>query len=136
MVKTTSLVLMLMLSSAANATVYRCQPMVKHHCKADGCATETEGFQHAEVFFFNSDSNVLGACLWTNCYTGSSSQFASADGEQTTVIGLLTPDHSPEMYGPVLVSLTMDKQLRFAAVWQYSGEALTADHGKCEPQNP
>ncbi len=123
-------------SSLAGAAEYRCQPTVKHYCAADGCTTETEGFQHAEGFFYNSDGPVLGACLWTNCYTGTASSFVSADGAQTTLIGQLVPDHSPEMYPPLLISLTLDKQLTFTALWQFSGGGVTLDLGKCETQKP
>lgn len=123
-------------SSVVVATEYRCQPAVKNYCSIEGCTTETEGFQHAEVFIYNSDGPALGACLWTNCYTGKASQFISTDGEQTTVVGQLEPEHSPEMYSPMLVSLTVDKQLGFTAIWQYSGKGVTLDHGKCEKQNP
>lgn len=118
------------------ATEYRCQPTVKHYCDAERCTTETEGFQHAESFFYNSDGPALGACLWTNCYGGTASRFVSADGGQTTVIGQLAPEHSPDMYSPLLVSLTIDKQMNFTAMWQYQGGAVTLDQGRCTLQSP
>ncbi len=51
-------------------------------------------------------------------------------------MGQLTPDHSPEMYSPLLVSLTLNKQLNFTAVWQFSGNGLTLEQGQCEQQRP
>ena len=122
-------------ASVAAASEYRCQPTVKHYCAADGCTTETEGFQHAEVFFYNSEGPALGACLWSNCYAGKASQFGSADGKQTTVIGQLAPEHSPEMYSPILVSLTLDREFTFTAIMQYRGGGVTLDHGKCQLQS-
>lgn len=123
---------LLLFTMAAAADEYRCQPAIKHYCSATSCVTETDGFQHAEIFFYNSDGPTLGACLWTNCYFGAASQFTSADDEQTTVMGQLQPDHSPEMYPPILISLTLSRQLDFTAIWHYSGATITLDHGKCE----
>lgn len=119
---------------SVDAQEYRCQPAVKHYCNAESCATETEGFQHAESFFYNSEGPALGACLWTNCYSGKANRFISSDSEQTTIIGQLAPDHSPDMYPPMLISLTMDSKMAFTAIWQFSGESLTIDQGKCAPQ--
>ena len=124
-----------LLSTAAVAEAYRCVPVAKHLCTPSACVTETEGFQHAEIFFYNSDGLTLGACLWTNCYTGNAHRFVATDGEQATLIGQLQPDHSPEMYAPLLVSLTVDKNMAFTAIWRYSGSGLTIDHGKCEKQS-
>lgn len=123
-------------SFVAMAIEYRCQPSVKHYCAAERCTTETEGFQHAETFFYSSVDKTLAACLWTNCYGGKAERFVSADGEQTTVIGQLAPDHSPELYSPLLMSLTLDKQLAFTAIWQYAGGGVTLDHGTCQEQKP
>lgn len=130
-----SLAVLGLLPAAVLADSYRCKPVTKHICTSNVCLTETEGFQHAEVFFYNADGSTLGACLWTNCYDGKAHQFVSADGEQTTMVGQLLPEHSPEMYAPLLVSLTIDKQLAFTAIWQYSGSGGTIDHGKCEKQS-
>lgn len=116
----------------AQAAEYRCQPSVKHHCSNDGCASETEGFQHAEQFFYNSDGPALGACLWTVCYAGKAQRFVTADGTVTTVVGQLDPEHSPELYTPMLITLTLDGDHQFTATWQHEGSTVIVTHGHCQ----
>ena len=116
------------------ADSFVCKPSAKNYCSIEGCTLETEGFQHAEAFYYNNDGPAIGACLWTVCYTGKATRFLSGDGEQTTLIGQLDAEHSPQMYPPLLVSITIDQQLRFSAIWHYSSESLMIDHGVCTAQ--
>lgn len=121
-------------SVSAFADSFVCKPSAKIDCSIAGCTLETEGFQHAEAFYYNNQDPAIGACLWTVCYTGKANRYLSSDGKQTTLIGQLDAEHSPQMYPPLLVSITIDQQLRFSAIWRYSGESLTIDHGACTAQ--
>ena len=124
----------LFFAGPAFADSFACKPSAKNDCSIAGCTLETEGFQHAEAFYYNNDGPAIGACLWTVCYTGKANRFLSSDGKQTTLIGQLDAEHSPQMYPPLLVSITIDQQLRFSAIWHFSGESLTIDHGVCAIQ--
>ena len=120
------------LAAAAQAAEYRCQGRIKHHCSSDGCVSETEGFQHAEQFFYHSDGPALGACLWTVCYSGMTQQHVAADDGQTVIVGQLTPEHSPELYAPMLITLTLAANRQFTATGQHQGGAVVVTHGQCE----
>lgn len=121
----------------ANANDLVCRPSSKNFCAAEGCTLETEGFQHAEVFYFHDDAKVLTACLWTNCYSGQAFVHLGPASSEKSVFGILQPDHSPEMYSPMLVTLTVDSDNHFTASWQHSGKGLTLDHGICNtPEQP
>lgn len=120
--------------AATSADNLVCRPSSKHHCDADGCARETEGFQHAEVFYYHHEAKVLTACLWTNCYSDTVSVFVAPDKTQTSLVGWLPPDHSPDMYPPMLITMTIDSEHRFTASWQHQGNGITLDHGICKNQ--
>ncbi|MFZ5843616.1 MAG: hypothetical protein ACOY3E_12050 [Pseudomonadota bacterium] len=124
---------LLALAAAGQAAEYRCQGRIKQHCSSDGCVSETEGFQHAEQFFYHSDGPALGACLWTVCYSGMAQRHVAADDGQTVIVGQLTPEHSPELYAPMLITLTLAANRQFTATWQHQGGAVVVTHGQCEP---
>lgn len=130
------LLALLGLAAAGQAAEYRCQGSIKHHCSSDGCVSEAEGFQHAEQFFYHSDGPALGACLWTVCYSGTAQRFAvtdvAADDGQTVIVGQLTPEHSPDLYAPMLITLTLAANRQFTATWQHQGGAVVVTHGHCE----
>lgn len=123
-----------MSSAVPNASDLVCRPSSKHYCDAGGCARETEGFQHAEVFYYHHEAKTLTACLWTNCYSDTVSVFISPDKTQKSLVGWLPPDHSPEMYPPMLITMTIDNDNHFTVSWQHQGNGVTLDHGICKAQ--
>ena len=116
--------------AAASATPYRCTPSVQYACTVERCDRTTEGFQHAESFSYDPKRRRLGACLWTSCYEGGGQVFDGGPGSSRTVVGSLTADN-PAVTNPLVLSLTIDAQDRFVAVWQYDGAGLSFDQGRC-----
>ncbi len=145
--------LLMVLSSAAGFAQerqeyreYHCTPDTQYECARGQCDKATDGFQHAESFTFNVKTNVLAACLWTNCYAAKATLFEHTASEGTgriTAIGKLEPAAHPGNK-PIIVSLTIHtggnsditditdkKPLNFTAVWGYGEKGLTLDMGKC-----
>lgn len=120
-------------ATAQPGKILHCSPAVQYVCDRESCGRSTEGFQHAESFTYDPGSRVLSACLWTNCYSAKARRFESAAGKETTIVGLLPAEGRPKHYPPVLVSLTIDANRNFVAVWQYTGQGLTFDQGRCNP---
>lgn len=123
---------------------YRCMPNIKYECTMDQCEKTTRDFQQAELFVYNTKTNELSACLWTNCYAASATVFADTVAGTVTAIGRLTPSAHPGNE-PIIVSLTIDindaghtrdtqakKTGNFTAVWGYGSKGLVFDMGRCE----
>jgi hypothetical protein len=120
-------------SPRAAAAALQCRPLVQLACDDGGCTRRAEGFQHAESFFFNTKNGRLGACLWTNCYSANAQVLrATPDAAAFTAIALLQPENTLGGHEPRVVSLTVDADGRFVAVWQYRGDGLVFDQGRCE----
>ena len=116
--------------SLAHAEALNCTPAIQYHCSAERCDRQTEGFQHAESFGFDTTTRQLSACLWTTCFSGSATVYPGGRGGAATAIGFL-PDEQGAEKPPLLLSLTIDASRRFVAVWQYDGAGLTFDQGTC-----
>ena len=123
---------------------YRCTPNIKYECTLDQCEKTTRDFQQSELFAYNTKTNELSACLWTNCYAASATVFEDTSAGTVTAIGRLTPSAHPGNE-PIIVSLTIDtndagpisdtlskKTGNFTAVWGYGGKGLVVDMGRCE----
>jgi hypothetical protein len=115
---------------------YNCKPDIKYECTADQCEKIISDFQQAESFAYNTKTDVLSACLWTNCYADRATVFTDATSGTLTIIASLIPAAHPGNE-PILVSLTIDTRDTYAtpdftAVWGYRGKGLTFDMGKCE----
>ena len=111
----------------AAATSWSCSPESKVICSDGQCEAEPpEVFSHAESFSFDSAGPTLGACLWTDCYEGAAHLVQDAD----PVIA------SGRMLGrsgsPVDLTLAIDADGRFTAIWQLSGSGATISGGRCE----
>lgn len=122
---------LLIIAAYGNAEIYKCKPEVKHSCAHDKCETETEGFQHAEFFEFNSKTSKISACLWTNCYEGKATLFKDKSSSDFTAIAKLLPT-AHRGNSPLTVSLTIGKKGKFTAIWSYGSENITMDMGKYE----
>lgn len=125
----------LLLPLGVLAESYSCRPTVKQVCTPEGCERQTEDFQHAEHFTYDSRSARLTACLWTACYEGRATPLR--DGATLTVFGRLKvpagdDGRAAESRRAMVVSLTLDEKRRFLAVWGYAGTGMTADMGVCE----
>jgi hypothetical protein len=125
------ILLVLIVPIVTIAQNYDCTPVVQFSCSKDKCDKTTENFQHAEHFYYNKDSRKLSACLWTNCYSGTATVLEYKDSGEFTAIGKLKPDHSPNNYNPMIISITIGKQGNFNAIWGYGSQGLTFDMGKC-----
>ena len=121
---------------------YHCTPDIKYECTVDQCKKITSDFQYAELFAYNTKTNELSACLWTNCYAARAIVFKDAISGTFTAIGRLMPSAHPGNE-PIVVSLTIDvadtgvtsdavaeKTSSFTAVWGY-GKGLVFDMGRC-----
>ncbi len=118
-------------AGVSSAEPVRCMAQVQYACDRERCDRTTEGFQHAQTFAYDTASGLLSACLWTNCYSAKSTVLPAHEGTETTFIGKLVAEHQPDLYPPLLVSLTVDKHGNFVAVWQYTGQGLTFVQGTC-----
>lgn len=119
----------------SSAERYLCSPSVQYACSTEQCTRTTDGFQHAESFSFDPGRRTLGACLWTSCYEGDGTIYRGGGNRNLTVIGALKAD-SDTVSSPLVLSLTIDDQSRFVAVWQYDGVGLTFDQGRCTQVDP
>ena len=121
---------------------YYCTPDIKYECTVDQCKKITSDFQQAELFAYNTKTDELSACLWTNCYAARAIVFKDTTSGTFTAIGRLMPSAHPGN-APIVVSLTIDvadtgvtsdavaeKTSSFTAVWGY-GKGLVFDMGRC-----
>jgi hypothetical protein len=114
---------------AAFAQEYSCAPSVKYACTIESCERGTSGFQQVESFNYSSRTGTLRACLWTSCFSGKAIAIRETSGT-ITAFGELTPE-GPAAVVPITLSLTLDKQGKFTAVWSYGTDGLIFDFGAC-----
>lgn len=120
-------------ASVAGAPL-QCRPLSQVTCGEAECTRQTEGFQHAESFSFDPASQMLGACLWTRCYSAKAQVFrATPKSAEVTAMAVLVPENRADQHEPLVVSLTIDAARRFVAVWQYRADGLVFDQGACAP---
>lgn len=113
-------------ATPAMAASWSCSPDTKHVCSAGQCAAEPpEAFRHAESFSFDSAGPTLGACLWTDCHEGAA-HLVQASGP------IIASGRLPGRAGnPVDLTIAIDDDGRFTAVWQLSGDGATISGGRC-----
>jgi hypothetical protein len=115
-----------------------CRPHAAQACAATGCADASEGL-HAEQFELDVVAGTLGACLYTDCYTGPAllvrepeapwrvSAFGVVRSERP-VDGVPPPGSAPF---PLTISVDL-RDGRFTATWAHSPDGLQADFGTCQ----
>src|SRR5690348_9147591 len=125
------------LGFAEQSREYKCTPAVKYECSTDQCQRVTSDFQHAESFSYNRVTRKISTCLWTHCYKGMATVFTDKRSRSLTAVGKLMPSTHPRNK-PIIISLTIDTRSKnikggngFTAVWDYGGDWLTFDMGKC-----
>lgn len=113
-------------ATPAMAASWSCSPDSKLVCSGDRCDAEPpDAFRHAESFSFDGAGPVLAACLWTDCYEGDAHLVQDADPVIASGRLLGRAGH------PVDLTLAIDADGRFTAVWQLSGSGATISGGRC-----
>jgi hypothetical protein len=119
--------LLLACTTPAFAGGYACTPTAKLSCHDGHCRYEPAGsFEHAGSFSYDSDTTLLGACLWTACYEGRATTLDAADG----IVAATTL--RSEAGGRMRLTLAIGSDLRFTAVWDVAGSGATLDMGRCD----
>jgi len=115
-----------------------CRPTSAWRCTAEGCAPATEGL-HAELFDLDAAGATLGACLYTDCYSGKAR--VTRDESRpwlVTAIGVVRSDRPagsvpPPGSAPFPLTVSVDLRTgRFTATWAHAPDGLQVDHGACE----
>jgi hypothetical protein len=115
------------MTPAAGAEILNCRPEIKYECRLQACERITEDFKHAEYFILDTAGKTLMACLWTACFVGQATVFQQESG--LTAIGSLLRDGSDTEKR--LISISMDDDRRFTAIWNHGSESTTLDMGIC-----
>ncbi len=123
----TALALATLATAPAMAASWSCSPESKLTCSEGQCKPEEpEDFSHAESFSYDSAGPTLRACLWTDCYEGAAHLVQGADP-------LIASGRMLGRSGnPVDLTLAIDADGHFTAVWQLSGRGATISGGHCE----
>lgn len=115
-----------------------CRPTSARRCSDAGCEPAGEGL-HAEQFEVDVRSGTVGACLYTDCYTGKARVVRDpAAPWLVTAFGVVRsgrPERSVPPPGSAPFPLTISVDLRdgrFTAIWSLSPRGLQADFGTCE----
>jgi hypothetical protein len=115
-----------------------CRPQSAQRCHAGGCEPANEGL-HAELFELDAAAKTVGACLYTDCYSGPAR--IVRDGErpwQVTAFGEVRSSRPadgvpPPGSAPFPLTVTVDLRTgRFTAIWSLSPGGLQVDFGTCE----
>ena len=115
------------MTPTAHAEALTCRPDVKYECRSQACERITEDFRHAEVFLLDTGNKTLTACLWTACFEGQATIFPQESG--LTAIGNLLRDVGDAETR--LVSISVDDDRRFTAIWNHGGGSTKLDMGIC-----
>jgi len=115
-----------------------CRPTSAWRCTAEGCAPASEGL-HAELFDLDAAGATLGACLYTDCYSGKA-RVTRDEGRPwlVTAIGVVRSDRPagsvpPPGSAPFPLTVSVDLRTgRFTATWAHAPDGLQVDHGACE----
>lgn len=119
-----------------------CRPSSASRCSGAGCEPADEGL-HAEQFELDVRSGTVGACLYTDCYTGkarvvrdpAAPWLVTAFGEVRS--GRPEGSVPPPGSAPFPLTLSVDlRDGRFTAIWSLSPQGLQADFGTCELRGP
>ncbi len=116
----------------------QCRADKAWRCSAAGCEAADEGLQ-AEHFELDARAGTLGACLYTDCYSGPA-RITREPGRpwQVTALGVVRsarPRHGVPPPGSAPFPLTVSVDLRtgrFTATWSHGPEGLQVDHGACQ----
>ena len=119
-----------------------CRPSSARRCSDAGCESADEGL-HAEQFELDVQSGTVGACLYTDCYTGKARVVRDpAAPWLVTAFGEVhsgRPEGSVPPPGSAPFPLTVSVDLRngrFTAIWSLSPQGLQVDFGTCELRGP
>ena len=119
-----------------------CRPSSARRCSADGCEDAGEGL-HAEQFELDVSFGTVGACLYTDCYTGKDRVVRDPEAPwRVTAFGVVhseRPPDGPTPPGSAPFPLTVSVDLRdgtFTAIWSLSPRGLQVDFGRCELHGP
>jgi hypothetical protein len=115
-----------------------CRPTSAWRCTAGGCEAATEGL-HAELFELDAAGGTVGACLYTDCYSGKA-RVTRDEGRPwlVTAIGVVRSDRPagsvpPPGSAPFPLTVSVDLRTgRFTATWAHAPDGLQVDHGACE----
>jgi len=115
-----------------------CRPVSAWRCTAEACQAATEGL-HAEGFELDAAAGTLGACLYTDCYSGRARVTRDeARPWLLTAVGVVRSDRPvgavpPPGSAPFPLTLSVDLRTgRFTATWSHSPDGLQVDHGTCD----
>jgi len=115
-----------------------CRPTSAWRCTAEVCEPANEGL-HAELFDLDAAGATLGACLYTDCFSGKAR--VTRDGSRpwlVTAIGVVRSDRPvggvpPPGSAPFPLTVSVDLRTgRFTATWSHAPDGLQVDHGTCE----
>jgi hypothetical protein len=119
-----------------------CRPSSAHRCSDAGCESADEGL-HAEQFELDVEFRTVGACLYTDCYTGKARVVRDpAAPWLVTAFGVVHSDRRedgvpPPGSAPFPLTVSVDlRDGRFTAIWSLSPLGLQADFGTCELRGP
>lgn len=119
-----------------------CRARSAQRCSARGCEPANEGL-HAEQFEVDLAAGTLGACLYTDCFSGKGRAVRDpAAPWKVTVLGEVRSGRPPDGVPPpgsAPFPLTVSVDLRdgtFTATWAMSPEGLQVDFGRCELRGP
>ncbi len=115
-----------------------CRPTSAQRCSPEGCQDAGEGL-HAEQFELDVAAGTLGACLYTDCYTGPARLVREqATPWVVTAFGLIRSARpaegvTPPGSAPFPLLLTVDLRTgRFSATWSISPAGQQVDFGACQ----
>jgi hypothetical protein len=119
-----------------------CRPSSARRCSASGCEPADEGL-HAEQFELDVEAGTIGACLYTDCYSGAARVvrdpaapwLVTAFGEVRSArpAGSVPPPGGD----PFALTVSVDlRDGRFTAIWSLTPGGLQVDFGRCELRRP
>lgn len=119
-----------------------CRPTSARRCDAAGCQDASEGL-HAEVFMLDVAGRTLGACLYTDCYSGAARLVRDRQSPWlVTAFGEVRSERRaggplPQGSAPFPLTVTVDlRDGAFSAIWSLSPAGLQVDFGRCELRGP
>lgn len=114
-----------------------CRAAAAQRCTPAGCEAVTEGLQ-AEQFALELGTSTLGACLYTDCFSGPARLVRDADAPwRVTAVGEVRSGRPaggtpPPGSAPFALTLSVDlRDGRFTATWAHSPGGLQVDFGAC-----
>jgi hypothetical protein len=116
----------------------QCRAEKAWRCTAGGCEAADEGLQ-AEHFELDVKARTLGACLYTDCFSGKAALAREPERPWlVTAVGVVRSARPrggvpPPGSAPFPLTVSVDLRTgRFTATWAHGPEGLQVDHGACE----